>query len=279
MITISLAFNLILHFTGLDAYSGATGFLAVWSLIWGMGGAVISLLISKWTVKRMMNVQVIDPASASARERELLNVVHNLCQQAGIETMPEVGVYEAPEINAFATGPSRNSALVCVSTGLLTSMNHDQLEGVLGHEIAHVANGDMVTMTLIQGVVNAFVLFFSRIIAGIIAQNVDARNRGIVRFGLSMLFDILFGILGSIVVCYFSRQREFRADAGGARFAGRAKMISALRRLQSQVEQIPPDQSSLATMKISSRPAGVMALFGTHPRLEDRISRLEQLPG
>ena len=279
MITISIAFNLIIHFFGFEKFAGYTGLLAVWSLVWGMGGAFISLFISKWTVKRMMGVQVIDPSQANPRERELLDIVHNLCRSAGIEQMPEVGIYDAPEINAFATGPSRNSALVCVSTGLLNAMNRDQIEGVLGHEIAHVANGDMVTMTLIQGVVNAFVLFFSRILAGLIAQNVDSRNRGIVRFALSMLFDILFGILGSILVCYFSRQREYRADAGGAKYAGRAKMISALRRLQTQVDQIAPDQTSLATMKISSRPAGVMALFGTHPKLEDRISRLEHLPG
>ena len=275
MITISIAYNLIVSFFHLDAYAGRTGLLAVWALVWGMGGAVISLLMSKWMVKRLMGVTVLDPNSQQPQERDLLSVVKRLSQSAGLEKTPEVGIYDAPEINAFATGPSRNSALVAVSSGLLRSLNKDQIEGVIGHELAHVANGDMVTMTLIQGVVNAFVLFFSRILAGLIADNISDRSRGLVRFALSIVFDIAFGILGSIAVAYFSRQREFRADAGGARFAGRQKMISALRALQSQEGQFAPDNTQVATLKISSRSTGVMALFGTHPSLSDRIQRLE----
>jgi heat shock protein HtpX len=275
MITVSIAFNLILEFTGAKQYAGATGLLAIWSLVWGMGGAFISLLISKWTVKRMMGVQVINPQTANGTEADLVQIVHQLALNAGLTQMPEVGIYDAPEINAFATGRSRNSALVAVSTGLLRAMNKSQIEGVLGHEIAHIANGDMVTMTLIQGVVNAFVLFFSRILAGIIANNIESRNRDWIRFGLSMVFDIAFGILGSIVVCYFSRGREFRADAGGAKYAGREKMVSALKALQTQFEQIPADNSQAAVMKISSRSGGILGLFGTHPSLEERIARLQ----
>jgi heat shock protein HtpX len=279
MITISVVFNLILSFTGAGRYAGYTGFLAIWSLCWGMGGAFIQLLISKWIVKRMMGVQVIDPQTATGSQGDLVQSVHRLARNAGLTTMPEVGIYEAPEINAFATGRSRNSALVAVSSGLLRAMDKPQIEGVLGHEIAHIANGDMVTMTLIQGVVNAFVLFFSRILASLIANNVESRNREWIRFGLSIAFDIAFSILGSVVVCYFSRLREYRADAGGAKYAGRQNMISALKALQRQYEQIPSDSSGTASvMKISSRPTGVMAWFGTHPRLEDRIARLEQSP-
>ena len=277
MMTISIAFNLIVHFLGADRYAGATGLLAIWALVWGMGGSLISLMISKWTVKRMMGVQVINPQSANTQEMELIELVHKLASAAGLDKMPEVGIYEAPEINAFATGPSRNNALVAVSTGLLRSLNRDQIQGVLGHEIAHVANGDMVTLTLIQGVVNSFVLFFSRILAGIIANNIESRNREWIRFGLSIAFDILFGILGSMVVCYFSRSREFRADAGGARYAGRQKMISALRALQTQFDRIPADNSGAAVMKISSRSGGILGLLGTHPSLENRIARLEQM--
>jgi len=276
MITISIAFNLIIQFTGANRYAGATGYLAIWSLVWGMGGSLISLLISKWTVKRMMGVRVINPQTASTQDAELVELVHQLALNAGLQKMPEVGIYDAPEINAFATGRSRNSALVAVSTGLLRAMNRDQIQGVLGHEIAHVANGDMVTLTLIQGVVNAFVIFFSRILAGIIANNIESRNRDWIRFGLSMVFDIAFGILGSMVVCYFSRAREFRADAGGAKYAGREKMISALRALQQQFNQIPSDNSGAAVMKISSRSGGILGLLGTHPSLETRIARLEQ---
>jgi heat shock protein HtpX len=189
--------------------------------------------------------------------------------------MPEVGIYHSPEVNAFATGPSRDNSLVAVSSGLLNRMTRSEIEGVIGHEVAHIANGDMVTMTLIQGVVNAFVMFFSRILARLIASNVSENARHAVYFSLSIAFDIAFSILGSLVVAYYSRVREFRADLGGARYAGREKMIAGLRRLQSLFDQLEPDDSSVATLKISSRPTGLMALFSTHPPLEERIRRLE----
>jgi len=276
MLTISIAVNLILPLLGFRVMPGQLSGLLVLCLIWGMGGSLVSLLISRWMAKKMMGVQLIDPNTSDPRMRDLLMMVHNLAQTAGLESMPEVGVYESAEPNAFATGPSRSRALVAVSTGLFNTMTRDEIEGVLGHEITHIVNGDMVTMTLIQGVVNAFVMFFARILANLISSQVDERARGAVYFGLAILFDIVFGILGSIVVAYFSRIREYRADLGGANYAGRDKMIAGLRRLQSMYDVTPADNRPLAALKISNRPAGLMAFFSTHPPLEDRIKRLQE---
>ncbi len=277
LVTISIAANVLqIFFPGLRMHPSQMGGLMVMCALWGFGGAFISLLLSRWMAKKMMGVELIDANTQDPRAREILNMVYNLSQRAGLEKMPEVGIYESPEVNAFATGPSRNRSLVAVSSGLLARMTRDEVEGVIGHELAHVANGDMVTMTLIQGVVNAFVMFFARILANIISSQVDERMRGGVYFGLSLLFDIMFGILGSVVVAYFSRVREFRADQGGALYAGRDKMIGGLRRLQSMYDQMPADQSNLATMKISNRPGGIFALMSTHPPLEERIRRLQQ---
>ena len=275
MITISIMFNIIVHFMGLNRMSGYLPFVMVFSIVWGMGGAFISLLLSKVMAKWAMGVQIIDPANTSGQYSTLIATVYNLAKKAGLEKMPEIGIYNSPEINAFATGRSRNSSLVAVSSGLLTGMSHEEVEGVLGHEIAHIANGDMVTMTLIQGVVNAFVLFLSRIAAMILAQNVEEKNRGMIQWIATMIFDIFFTILGSIVVMYFSRQREFRADAGGANYAGREKMIAGLQRLKSQVNSLLPDEHGMATMKITSRPSGFLSLFSTHPSLDERIERLK----
>jgi heat shock protein HtpX len=193
--------------------------------------------------------------------------------------MPEVGIYEAEEINAFATGPTKNRSLVAVSTGLLNRMERDQVEGVLAHEVAHVANGDMVTMTLVQGVVNAFVMFFARVIAYAISSAVNNKDlRPMVHFITVIVLDLLLGILGMMVVAAFSRYREYRADAGGAHLSGRSKMIAALKGLQMNL-QLPPAQTppSMAGFQISGRPKGIFALFSTHPPLEDRIRRLETL--
>lgn len=194
--------------------------------------------------------------------------------------MPEVGIYQSPEVNAFATGPSKSRALVAVSTGLLNSMNPQAVEGVLGHEIAHIANGDMVTMTLIQGIVNTFVMFFARIAAWILSSYLDGnRNReesrsiGWSYYLCSYVFEILFSLLGMFVVCYFSRRREFRADAGSAQFAGRDKMISALEALKSRYEAIDDSHPSVATLKISGR-KGFLSLLSTHPSLDERIAAL-----
>jgi heat shock protein HtpX len=213
-----------------------------------------------------------------------VDTVHDLARTAGLPN-PEVGIYESDEVNAFATGPTKNRALVAVSTGLLRRMNSRQVAGVLAHEVTHIANGDMVTMTLIQGVVNAFVLFLSRVLAFAISQALRSRDDrdggGWLSYLLVILFQIVFSILGSIVVCSFSRWREFRADAGGAHLAGRNSMIDALRglqRLQNQEALAAGAQQAQAfqSLKISGRPSVFMALFATHPPLEDRIARLEQ---
>ncbi|MCW7492455.1 protease HtpX [Leptospira sp. 2 VSF19] len=251
--------------------------LIVFCLMWGMAGSFISLLLSKMMAKWTMGVKVIDPKKASAPEMDVYRRVQSLAQRAHLP-MPEVGIYESPEVNAFATGPSKSSALVAVSSGLLNRMNAQELEGVLAHELSHVANGDMVTLTLIQGVVNSFAMFFSRIIAYIASNAVKEEMAHIVRIVVTIALDIVFSILGSMAVAYFSRQREFRADAGGAKLAGRESMISALESLRQMVE-MPEDPrgEALASLKISSNKGGFLSLFATHPALEERILALKQM--
>jgi len=238
----------------------------------GMGGAFISLLISRWMAKRAMGVQLVDGRTGQGELDWLYRTVQKLTQQAQLP-MPEVGVYDSAEVNAFATGPSRNKSLVAVSSGLLRAMQPAEIEGVLAHEVAHIQNGDMVTLTLIQGVVNAFVLFLSRIIASIVRQAVDERYAFVLGFAVTILLDIVLGVLGMMVVAWFSRAREFRADAGGASMAGRGSMIAALRRLQGTQQLIDNREPALATLKISGKRA--MALLATHPPLETRIRALE----
>ncbi len=272
----ALGIGRYLHGYGAN-YSGL--FLAC--LVWGFGGAFFSLAISRIVAKMSMGVQVIDPRQPG-QFADLVETVHALAQKAGLPAMPEVGVYQSPEVNAFATGPTRSRALVAVSTGLLARMDKHALEGVLGHEIAHVANGDMVTMTLLQGVINAFVMFFARIIAAALSSRGRDRDEG-VGFGgnflLVMVLEMALGGLGMFVVAWFSRRREYRADAGGAAFAGREKMIGALQSLQRAFGRHDAEDGrapGLATMKISGRPGGLMALLSTHPPLEDRIARLQE---
>ncbi len=256
--------------------------LAVFCLIWGMAGSIISLFMSRFMAKVSLGVVVINPRNATANERHLLEIVSSLAHKAGLKSVPEVGIYPSPEINAFATGWSRNHSLVAVSTAMLSSLNRDEVEAVLGHEIAHVANGDMVTMTLIQGVVNAFALFLSRIIAyavSVALSRDDERSHEISYLTyhlLAMVFDIVFTLLGSIVVASFSRWREFRADAGGAKLAGRDKMIAALQRLKSSAEIIDDRAPGFASLKIAHHPAW-MEIFSTHPPLAKRIKRLEKM--
>jgi heat shock protein HtpX len=214
---------------------GLTG-LAVFCLIWGFGGALISLGLSRVMAKLMMGVRVIPPETNDSELRQLVETVHGLARAAGLP-LPEVGIYQSDEVNAFATGPSRSRALVAVSTGLLQRMGSREVEGVLGHEVTHIANGDMVTMTLIQGVINSFVLFLSRILAFVVSQALRSRDDrggggGALSYLLAIVFQVVLSILGSLVVFWFSRWREFRADAGGARLAGRQNMINALRALQ-----------------------------------------------
>lgn len=274
MTTITIVWSFVSQFMGLNQMTDSLLPLAVLSLIVGMSGAGISLLLSKWMAKRMMGVTIIDPQTTDPEHRQVLQMVHSLAHKAGLTTMPEVGIYDAPELNAFATGPTKNNSLVAVSTGLLRSMNRDEVEGVLAHEVTHISNGDMVTMTLIQGVVNAFVFFFKEIVARIVSSQVDEKSRYIVYAITSFVAYIFFTFLGMIVVSYFSRRREYRADYGGAKYAGREKMIAGLRRLKSHVNEIAPDNGNLATMKISNR-GGFLALLSTHPDLEDRIQRLQ----
>ncbi len=280
MLTISLTLNILTGIFGIRIPMGYQGLLFMCA-IFGFSGAFITLILSKFIAKRFNGVQVIDAKTTDPELRDLVAMVENLARNAGLKVPPEVGVFDSPEINAFATGPSRNNSLIAVSTGLLRAMNRTEIEGVLGHETAHIANGDMVTMTLIQGVVNTFVMFLSRALASMIANGGDRDNRrgsfGL-QFMLTMVFDICFGLLASILVNYFSRRREFRADAGGAKFAGRDKMLSGLLKLQTEFEQIAPDNSGTAVLKISNKSSGWMSMFSTHPPLEERIRRL-QAPG
>lgn len=250
--------------------------LLIFAAVFGFGGSFISLAMSKWTAKRFTGAQVIKTPT-NATEQWLLETVQRQAAQAGIG-MPEVAIYEAPDVNAFATGMSRNSSLVAVSTGLLNSMSRDEAEAVLGHEVSHVANGDMVTLALIQGVVNTFVIFLSRVIGHLVDRAVFKveRGHGPAFWITTIIAEIVLGILASIIVMWFSRQREFRADAGGASLAGRQKMIHALQRLKATVEQPHlPDQ--LAAFGISGgRGLGLKRLFMSHPPLDERIARLQE---
>lgn len=266
---------------GLDRYLEANGSLNLQSLlvfcaIFGFGGAFVSLAISKWMAKFSTGAQVITQPRNQA-EAWLLDTVARQAQAAGIK-MPEVAVYDSPELNAFATGPSRNNALVAVSTGLLHNMRPDEVEAVLAHEVSHVANGDMVTLTLIQGVVNTFVVFLSRIVGYVVdsflrRNDEESSGPGIGYLVTSMICEVVFGVLASIIVAWFSRQREFRADAGAASLMGSAvPMQNALRRLGNlHTEPLP---QNMAASGIAGSKGGVMALFATHPPLEERIAAL-----
>lgn len=286
VITLSVLLNVLGVRPYLTSYGLDYGQLMVFCLVWGMGGAFISLGLSRLMAKWMMGVQVIDPDTRDSKLQELVQTVYGLARGAKLSKMPEVGIYDSPEVNAFATGPTRSRALVAVSTGLLRRMSHDEVHGVLGHEVAHIANGDMVTMTLVQGVVNAFVMFLSRVIAFAISQmgrSRDDREGGfspMTFYLVQFVLEIVFMILGSIVVATFSRYREFRADKGGAVLAGRDNMIKALQALQRTYELVDSNaQPAVQSLKISSRPGGIMRLFSTHPPLEERIARLETMMG
>ena len=274
MITLSIVLSL-LGVTGYITASGINyGALMVFSLVWGFGGAAISLLMSRWMAKMAMGVQLVDGRTGQADLDWLHQSVAQLTRKAGLP-MPEVGIYDSPEVNAFATGSSKRSSLVAVSSGLMRSMKREEIEGVLAHEVSHIQNGDMVTMTLIQGVVNAFSIFFSRVIANIVRQLVDERISGLVFFITTIVFDIVFSMLGMIVVAWFSRAREFRADAGAAVLSNRNNMIAALQRLQANQGLVDQSQPQLATMKINGT-KGFMALMSTHPPLEERIAALQK---
>jgi len=275
MVVLGIAVNLL----GLNRFLSASGLdlgsLLGFSLVMGFGGAIISLLISKPMAKMSTGAQVIND-SPDATHQWLVVTVSRFAQSAGI-AMPEVAIYEGAP-NAFATGAFKNSALVAVSTGLVQSMTREEVEAVIGHEVAHVANGDMVTMTLIQGVMNTFVVFLSRVIGYVVDRIIlrnDREGPGIGYLITTIVMDLLLGVLAAIIVAWFSRQREFRADAGAAGLMGRKQpMINALARLGGLDPGEMP--KSMQAMGISARPGGLMALFSTHPPMEERIARLRE---
>ncbi len=284
-LAIVVTLSIVLSVLGVGRYVGPNGIdiqsLAVFCLVWGMGGAFISLQMSRFIAKRATGAQLIDGHSGDAELDWLHATVSRLIQAANLP-MPEVAVYDSPEVNAFATGPSKSRALVAVSSGLLRSMRHDEIEGVLGHEITHIANGDMVTMTLLQGVINAVVMFLARLIAFFVVRGNsrdDSRGNSYALSWIVMIvLEIGLGILGSLITAWFSRQREFRADRGGAMLAGRDHMINALKRLAANRELVDTQHQALATLKINGA-KGWMVFFSTHPPLEVRIAALERFQG
>jgi heat shock protein HtpX len=279
---IMVTLMVVLSILGVTGYVGPAGeldygALMIFSLVFGMGGAFISLLMSRVIAKMSMGVKLVNGRTGNPELDWLHQTVGRLAQQAQLP-LPEVGVYDSPEVNAFATGPSKRRSLVAVSTGLLRGMRREEVEGVLAHEVAHIQNGDMVTMTLIQGVVNAFVIFLSRVIANIVRNAVDQRYAHVLSIVVMIVLQIGLGILGMMVVAWFSRAREFRADAGAAALSGRGNMIAALRRLLTTQQLVDTRQTELATLKISGGKRAMM-LFSTHPPLQDRIRALEQMGG
>ncbi|MBK6672260.1 MAG: protease HtpX [Proteobacteria bacterium] len=279
-VAVMVVLSAVVYLLGLDKYlsgRGGMGGLLVVAAIFGFGGAFISLAMSKWIAKRSMGVHVIEQP-ANATEKWLVDTVRAYAKEAHIG-MPEVGVFDSPEPNAFATGMRKDSALVAVSTGLLNRMRKEEVEAVIGHEVAHVANGDMVTLTLIQGVVNTFVFFIARVIGNIVDNatrgNSERSGPGMAYFATVIFAEIVLGILASMIVMYFSRQREFRADHGGAWLAGRQNMIGALEALQRQREPqgLP---ANMAAFGINGGvPSGLRKLFMSHPPLEERIAVLK----
>jgi heat shock protein HtpX len=278
-LAVVLVLSIVARLTGLDAWLAVHGQsytgLLVFAALFGFGGSFISLLLSKTMAKRGMGVQIIDPQTQDATGRWLLGVVEHHARTVGVG-MPEVGIFEQPDPNAFATGWNRNSALVAVSSGLLQSMGRDQVEAVLGHEMTHVANGDMVTLALIQGVVNTFVIFLSRVVAGLISRSENGRGGG-AYFLTVIVLQLVFGILANLIVMWFSRRREFRADFGGAQLAGKSRMIAALEGLKRVHEPLPSQQ--FAAFGIAEGPvaSGLKRLFMSHPPLDERIAALQAL--
>lgn len=273
-----LLLGVVLSILGIDSRS--TSGLLVMAAMFGMGGSFISLAMSKWIAKKSTGAYVIEQPRNST-EQWLLDTVAKQAHVAGIG-MPEVAIYEAPEMNAFATGMRRDDALVAVSTGLMNSMSQDEVEAVLAHEVSHVANGDMVTLALIQGVLNTFVIFFARIVASIIDNflSQDDEGGGLGFFGymaVSMVLELVFGLLASVVVMWFSRRREFKADSGAAYLASKEKMVYALQRLQSQHSPSTLPEQVAAFGIRPKKAGGLMSLLSSHPPLEDRIAALQNM--
>jgi heat shock protein HtpX len=279
-LAIVLLLSIVAQLLGIDRWLASQGSslssLLVFAAFFGFAGSLVSLAMSKWLAKRSMGVRVIDPQSANSSEQRLLNIVRGLAQHASIG-MPEVGIFDSPAPNAFATGARRDNALVAVSSGLLARMNEQELQAVLGHEITHVSNGDMVTLALIQGVVNTFVIVLSRIVGNIVDRAVfrSDRGQGPGYFISVIVAQLVLGVLASIIVLWFSRRREFRADLGGARLAGTNNMIAALERLKAAQEE-PPLPAQLEAFGIASEnvSTGFARLFMSHPPLDERIAAL-----
>jgi heat shock protein HtpX len=281
-LAIIFVLSITMRLLGVEPFLNANGLnlnsLLIFAAVMGFGGAFISLAISKWSAKQMSGAVTIDNPR-TPDEIWLMNIVKNQSQVVGIQ-MPEVAIFNSPVVNAFATGMSRNSSLVAVSSGLLEMMTKDEAEAVIGHEISHIANGDMVTLTLIQGVVNTFVLFFSRVIGYTVDKVLFKTKEGTgPAFFITMIIsELLLGVLASIVVMWFSRQREYRADIGGGQLAGKQKMIAALKRLKAQYESSSLPKSIAALGISGEQGMGLKELFSTHPSLDDRIARLQQNP-
>ena len=279
-LAIVLVLSVTMRLLGVEPFLNANGLnlnsLLIFAAVMGFGGAFISLAISKWSAKKMSGAVTIENPK-TPDEIWLMNTVKKQSETVGIQ-MPEVAIFNSPVVNAFATGMSRNSSLVAVSSGLLEMMTKDEAEAVIGHEISHIANGDMVTLTLIQGVVNTFVLFFSRVIGYTVDKVVFKTRQGTgPAFFITMIIsELLLGVLASIVVMWFSRQREYRADIGGGQLAGNQKMIAALQRLKSQYESSALPKSIAALGISGDQGMGLKELFSTHPSLDDRIARLKQ---
>ncbi len=260
--------------------------LLAFCFIWGMGGAVISLLLSRIMAKWLLGVRLINPQTANTQEKMVYNMVAKLSQEARLPDIPEVGIFRSNEPNAFATGPTKRRSLVAVSTGLISSMSQEEIEAVIGHEITHISNGDMVTMTLLQGVVNAFVMFLARVLAYVVSSALSKDKEGkssssYLTFSLfTFLFEIIFMLLGSMIIAFFSRTREFKADKGSAELLGKEPMIQALKRLEKLQTSYDPElktQSVEALMITSSKKKSFLHLFSTHPPLSERIARLQAL--
>ncbi len=279
-LAIVFVLSITMRLLGVEPFLNANGLnlssLLIFAAVMGFGGALISLAISKWSAKQMSGAVTIDNPK-TPDEIWLMNIVKKQSQVVGIQ-MPEVAIFNSPVVNAFATGMSRNSSLVAVSSGLLEMMTKDEAEAVIGHEISHIANGDMVTLTLIQGVVNTFVLFFSRVIGYTVDKIIFKTRQGTgPAFFITMIIsELLLGLLASIIVMWFSRQREYRADIGGGQLAGKQKMIAALQRLKAQYESSALPKSIAALGISGEQGIGLKELFSTHPSLDDRIARLQQ---
>ena len=272
-IAVLAVITIVLNVLGLNRAGGGIGNILASAAVVGFTGSIVSLLLSKTMAKASVGARVItNPANEA--EAWLLQTVENQARQWNLKT-PEVAIYDSPDPNAFATGATRNSSLVAVSTGLLHRMTRDEVEAVLAHEMAHVGNGDMVTLTLIQGVINTFVVFFARIIAGIVAQTRngnESENHNGIYFVVNFVLQLLFGFLASIIVMWFSRQREYRADAGAAKLVGAPKMIAALQRLKGQGNDLPQNMTAMGIASDNKD-----SLLSTHPSLDNRIARLQML--